>query len=100
MQMLCFDHLLMRIFETHGSMFGVTEIAQFRRELLTSLASIGTLEGSEEAGVDTILPVEEMIEKVQLRTEKCKLLWQLILQFSILILTFSIVPFDASLGAH
>ena len=63
-QMLSFDHLVMRVFEEHGSTFKGGGIVRFRRDLLSSLASIGTLEGSEEAGVGSIPPVDEMIQKV------------------------------------
>ncbi len=64
MQLLCFDHLIARVFETHDEKLPTDRIAEFRRELLTALARIGTLEGSEERGVETILPVDEMIDKV------------------------------------
>lgn len=63
MQMLCFDHLVMRILET-GDDVSAESKGRFRRELLNELASIGTLEGSEEQGVDEILPVEDMIRRV------------------------------------
>jgi hypothetical protein len=64
MQMLCFDHLVMRVLESHASDFDRDMSLHFRRELLSSLASIGTLEGSEEAGVSEVPPVEKMIETV------------------------------------
>ena len=64
MQLLCFDHLIMRVLERCGSQVTADQAARFRRELVSELAYIGTLEGSEEAGVVTVLPVEEMIQKV------------------------------------
>lgn len=64
MQLLCFDHLVMRVLEAHASRFSGEKVLRFRREMLTCLASIGTLEGSEEKGLDEILPVETMIEHV------------------------------------
>lgn len=64
MQLLCFDHLIARIFETHQPTQPTDKIAAFRRNLLTALAHIGTLEGSEEHGVNGILPVQKMIDSV------------------------------------
>ncbi len=64
MQLLCFDHLIARIFETHQPALPMERVAAFRRNLLTALARIGTLEGSEEQGVTDFLPVEKMIDTV------------------------------------
>ncbi|HSW45860.1 MAG TPA: hypothetical protein VLM89_09840 [Phycisphaerae bacterium] len=64
MQLICFDHLIMRVLERCGSLVKPDEVVRFRRDLVSALAYIGTLEGSEEAGVDAVLPVEEMIRKV------------------------------------
>ncbi|MEP0845082.1 MAG: hypothetical protein HRF43_20455 [Phycisphaerae bacterium] len=64
LQMLCFDHLITAVLESHAPPGRRERAAAFRRELLTSLAVIGSLEGSEEAGVDGVLPVQEMIERV------------------------------------
>lgn len=63
MQLLCFDHLIARILDKHLP-DSRDDGATFRRNLLNALAYIGTLEGSEEGGVETVLPVEEMVEKV------------------------------------
>lgn len=64
MQLLCFDHLAMRVLERCGAEVKPEEVVRFRRDLVSALAYIGTLEGSEEAGVQSILPVEEMIRNV------------------------------------
>ncbi len=64
MQLLCFDHLMVRVFETNPEHGSPDQVVRFRRELLTRLARIGTLEGSEEAGRDEILPVQEMVDRV------------------------------------
>jgi len=64
MQLLCFDHLVTRIFERCTAFAETEDVARYRRALLSALAAIGTLEGSEEEGVGTVLPVERMIEKV------------------------------------
>ena len=63
-QMLCFDRLVDRILEEHGGFFSAEERIEFRRNLLTRMARIGTLEGSEEEGVEAIPDVEEMVETV------------------------------------
>lgn len=64
MQMLCFDQLIVRVLEVRGATFPDGNVVRLRRDVLTSLALIGTLEGSEERGIETILPVDEMIAKV------------------------------------
>jgi len=64
MQLLCFDHLAMRVLERCGGDIRAEDVVRFRRDLVSALAYIGTLEGSEEAGVQSVLPVEEMIRKV------------------------------------
>jgi hypothetical protein len=64
MQLICFDHLVTRVLEGLGSQVQPSEVVRFRRDLVSALADIGTLEGSEEAGVDRVLPVEEMIARV------------------------------------
>jgi len=64
MQLLCFDHLITAILDRCAPFVDAREAARYRRALLSALAAIGTLEGSEEGGVDAVLPVEQMIEKV------------------------------------
>lgn len=64
MQMLCFDHLVMRILEKHPPGPPEDGAMRYRRDLLNELAFIGTLEGSEEAGVNSILPMDTMIKQV------------------------------------
>ncbi|NOZ19908.1 MAG: class 1 isoprenoid biosynthesis enzyme [Planctomycetes bacterium] len=66
LQMLCFDRLTHRVCEDAVAEGWITgeDARAFHRALLDRLAHIGTLEGSEENGVDDILPVDEMIEKV------------------------------------
>lgn len=63
-QMLCFDHLVDRILEEHCGFFGKDERIEFKRALISRMARIGTLEGSEEGGVDAIPTVERMVESV------------------------------------
>jgi len=66
LQLLCFDRLIHRVCDdgVQRGAFDAAKVGSVHRGLLGNLARIGELEGSEEDGVDTILPVEEMVEKV------------------------------------
>ncbi|MFC1671692.1 class 1 isoprenoid biosynthesis enzyme [Planctomycetota bacterium] len=66
LQMLCFDRLIHRVCDdaVADGCFTRDQAIAVHRGLLDRLASIGTLEGSEEKGVDEILTVDDMIEKV------------------------------------
>jgi len=64
MQMLSFDHLIARILEEEAGFFSAEQRVEFRRDLLSRMAFIGTLEGSEEGGVDEVPSVQAMVEKV------------------------------------
>ena len=66
LQMLCFLRILDTVCEDavmEGSL-PIEASRAARREILSRLAGVGALEGSEEDGVDEILPVEEMVERV------------------------------------
>ena len=64
MQLICFDQLVMRILEDHRPALPAKAARRYQRDLVSSLAAIGSLEGSEEGGVREILPVEEMVNRV------------------------------------
>jgi hypothetical protein len=66
LELLSFQRLLARALD-RGVSAGVMSKAQSDRiqcELLSRMAAIGALEGSEEDGIDEILDVDEMIERV------------------------------------
>jgi hypothetical protein len=63
-QMMCFQGLIQRVLDTHAGWLNIEEKTRFNRDLLSALTEIGSLEGSEEAGVDRIPEVDEMIETV------------------------------------
>lgn len=66
LQLLCCDRLIHRLCDdarADGSLRR-DEASDVHRALLTQLATIGSLEGSEEHGVDEILTVDDMVEKV------------------------------------
>jgi len=64
MQMLCFDHLIARVLEEDTPFFTAQDKVEFRRSLLSRMAFIGTLEGSEEGGVDEVPTVADMVDRV------------------------------------
>ncbi len=64
MQLLCFDHLVARILENPRTVVTTPSAQRYRRSLLSGLASIGALEGSEEAGVQSVPDPEDMIRTV------------------------------------
>lgn len=66
LQLLAFERLTKRALE-RGERSGAMSRSsgdQFQKELLSSMAAIGSLEGSEESGVNEILAPERMVEKV------------------------------------
>ena len=64
MQMLCFDHLIARVLEEETPFFSAEDKVAFRKLLLSRMAYIGTLEGSEEGGVDDVPTVTDMVDRV------------------------------------
>ncbi len=66
LQLMCFERLLRGVLD-RGEAGGALDAEQrsaIQRSLLDRMASIGTLEGSEEGGVDEIPSPEEMVERV------------------------------------
>ena len=66
LQLMAFERLLRRVLD-RGEVAGIVTRAQreaIQRGLLDRMASIGTLEGSEEGGVKEIPPPDEMVETV------------------------------------
>ncbi|MGD8729836.1 MAG: class 1 isoprenoid biosynthesis enzyme, partial [Gemmatimonadota bacterium] len=66
LQLMSFERLLRGVLD-RGEAGGVltrVEGAEIQRGLLNRMAEIGTLEGSEEGGVDDIPPPDEMVETV------------------------------------
>lgn len=66
MQLICFERLMARA-GRRGVAAGLCTASDFdalQRDLLTEMAAIGRLEGSEEGGVDTVLDPEAMLEAV------------------------------------
>jgi len=66
LQLMTFERLSRRVLD-RGESAGILDAAHreaVQRGLLDRMASIGTLEGSEEGGVTEILPPDEMIESV------------------------------------
>ena len=63
-QMLCFIHIVDRILDEHCPFFQKAERIEFKRSLLSRMTHIGTLEGSEEAGVDEAPDVQSMVDRV------------------------------------
>jgi len=66
LEMLCFDRLLARICDDAAAEGTIPRGSRYPvlREILNRLAYVGALEGSEEEGVNGILPVEEMVDTV------------------------------------
>ncbi len=66
LQLMSFERLLRGVLD-RGEQAGVLtreQGAEVQRGLLNRMAAIGTLEGSEEGGVDDIPPPEEMVDSV------------------------------------
>lgn len=66
LQLLAFEHLVSLALERGRSAGSISAASadQFQRELLSRMAAIGSLEGSEEGGVDGVMEPEAMIEQV------------------------------------
>jgi len=66
LQLMCFERLLRRACDRAAGRgtLGSEEIHQILRGLMTRMAEIGALEGSEEGGVDEIPTPDEMVERV------------------------------------
>jgi hypothetical protein len=66
LQLLTFERLLQRTLDraVRAGLLSQHGFELIQRELLSRMAAIGALEGSEERGVDEVLGVDEMIERV------------------------------------
>src|SRR6185436_13041882 len=66
LQLLCFERLTRRAFDRAVRAEVVTTgmSDRIQRDLLTRMATIGALEGSEEGGIDDILEVDTIIDRV------------------------------------
>ena len=66
MQLLAFERLVSRALErgVRGGSISAAAAAQFQQELLSKMAAIGSLEGSEEGGVQGVMEPDVMIEQV------------------------------------
>jgi hypothetical protein len=66
MQLMCFERLIQRVCDRalEAGVFSKAQREDALRRLLTRMAGIGELEGSEEGGVQDIPSPEEMIETV------------------------------------
>jgi hypothetical protein len=66
LQLLCFERLTCRVFDRAVrdgvASSGTSNLVQ--RDLLSRMATIGALEGSEEGGIDEVLEVDAIIERV------------------------------------
>ena len=66
LQLLAFERLTKMALERgeRSGSISRTSGEQFQKQLLSSMAAIGSLEGSEEAGVDGVLEPDRMVEQV------------------------------------
>jgi hypothetical protein len=66
LQLLAFERLASRSLErgVRAGVISAPSVQQFQRELLSRMAAIGSLEGSEEGGVDGVLRPDVMLEQV------------------------------------
>lgn len=66
LQLLAFERLVSRALErgVRAGSISTVSAAQFQKELLSRMAAIGSLEGSEEGGVDGIMEPDQMVEQV------------------------------------
>jgi geranylgeranyl pyrophosphate synthase len=66
LQLMAFERLSRRVLDRGeaGGILSATEREDVQRALLDRMASIGTLEGSEEGGVREIPPPDEMVDSV------------------------------------
>ena len=66
LQLLAFERLVSRALErgVRGGSITAASATQFQKELLSRMAAIGSLEGSEEGGVEGVMEPDLMIEQV------------------------------------
>jgi hypothetical protein len=66
LQLLAFERLASRALDrgVDAGSISASSAAQFQKELLSKMAAIGSLEGSEEGGVDGVMEPDQMIEQV------------------------------------
>ncbi|MGB7218166.1 MAG: class 1 isoprenoid biosynthesis enzyme [Vicinamibacterales bacterium] len=66
LQLIAFQRLTQRVFDRgiHAALVSARDADRIQRELLSRMAAIGMLEGSEEEGVEDVLEVDEMVERV------------------------------------
>jgi hypothetical protein len=66
LELLSFQRLQVRALDraVRAGVISNVQSDRIQRELLSRMAAIGALEGSEESGIDQILEVDEMIEQV------------------------------------
>jgi hypothetical protein len=66
LQLLAFERLVSRALDrgVGGGSISTAAAAQFQQELLSRMAAIGALEGSEEGGVEGVMTPDLMIEQV------------------------------------
>jgi hypothetical protein len=66
LQLLAFERLTTRALDrgVRAGSISTASSAQFQKELLSRMAAIGSLEGSEEGGVEGVMEPEQMIEQV------------------------------------
>ena len=66
LQLLAFERLAARTLArgAGAGAISATSAEQFQRELLSRMAAIGSLEGSEEAGVSAVLEPDRMVDQV------------------------------------
>jgi hypothetical protein len=66
LQLLAFERLTSRALERGVSAGSISTASarQFQKELLSRMAAIGSLEGSEEGGVEGVMDPDQMIEQV------------------------------------
>jgi hypothetical protein len=66
LQLIAFERLVSRALErgVGAGSISTSAAAQFQKELLSRMAAIGSLEGSEEGGVEGVMEPDQMIEQV------------------------------------
>jgi len=66
LQLLAFERLVSRALErgVNAGSISTASADQFQKELLSRMAAIGSLEGSEEGGVEGVMEPDQMIEQV------------------------------------
>jgi len=66
LQLLAFERLTSRALErgVRAGSISTSSAVQFQRDLLSRMAAIGSLEGSEEGGVERVMEPDQMIDQV------------------------------------